>query len=59
MERFGDGLKTAAEDTAAQKLEAIVENTELTWVPMVTIAENAAIETKKPIIAYSIAVAPP
>jgi hypothetical protein len=59
MRRFGDGLKTAAEDAAAQKLEATVENTELTWVPMVTIAENAAIETKKAIIAYSIAVAPP
>ena len=58
MERFGDGLKTAAGDAAAQKLEAIVVNTALTSVPIVWIAAKPAMEMKKAIMAYSIAVAP-
>jgi hypothetical protein len=41
-----------------QKLLAICENTPVTSVPMVAIAEKAAIEMKKATIAYSIAVAP-
>jgi hypothetical protein len=42
-----------------QKLVAIRENSPLTSAPIVEIAVKAAIETKKAIIAYSIAVAPP
>jgi len=55
MVRFGDGLKTAAD---FQKLAAIRENSPLTLAPIVTIALNPAIDMKKAIIAYSIAVAP-
>jgi hypothetical protein len=58
MERFEDSLKTWRA-LRFQKLVAILENRLFTSLPMERIALNAAIETKKAIIAYSIAVAPP
>jgi hypothetical protein len=59
MVRFGDGLKVAPKRQWDQKLVAMLENSPLTSVPIVTMTLNAAIEMKNAIIAYSIAVAPP
>jgi len=58
MERFGDGLKTASKAPAVQKLEAICENSPLTWVPTERMTLNAAMEMKNAIMAYSMAAAP-